>query len=173
MKSWIHTMQTHNKVINLFDDPTTIFYHFKQLFGSIIVSQLWVYSILFGIILIYLGVLYQTLKDKQKRETNSNLIIHLLCMVAAIPNITVTDTEHFLYSLPIIMILITNFRYMKLWAKISTTIAMLFYGGNWHDLLGHHLSIIMTNYGLLGLGNIILISIALLLHLYPSYLLKK
>ena len=83
-----------------------------------------------------------------------------LLAIAFIPIITVTDSEHFLFSLPIVMyslFLLFSNRPKAVWKKAVMILAYVMYGGNWHDLWGHSISVFFTQNGILGLGNILLI----------------
>ena len=86
------------------------------------------------------------------------------CLLAIVPNIVVTDTEHFLLSLPLIVILL---RYIAERKKTLLTTAFIilifFYEGNSSDLLGKNLSGRFEEMGLLGISNLIIIASVLML----------
>jgi len=102
------------------------------------------------------------LKDNNKREylVNMDLLLESFILVSLIPNIVVTDTEHFLLSLSIIMVIINFYIYLKKKKDLLFYLIILFfimYGGNWHDLWGHKISVWINHTGILGIGNILLI----------------
>ena len=81
-------------------------------------------------------------------------------LLALVPSLTLTDSEHFLLALPLISFLI----YSMINKKVSTLLVvfimlgLLLYGGNIHDLLGSKLSGWVEAMGFLGIGNLLLIS---------------
>jgi len=83
-----------------------------------------------------------------------------ILLLAMVPSLTITDTEHFLFSLPMITFLLAKaFTQMK--RKVAyvaaLTLSLIFYGANWHDLLGDKLSDWLFNNGLLGVSNVMMI----------------
>jgi hypothetical protein len=81
------------------------------------------------------------------------------CLLAIVPNIVVTDTEHFLLSLPLIVILLRYVAEKKNLLLIAAFILLIFfYEGNSTDLLGKNLSQRFEEIGLLGINNLIIIA---------------
>jgi hypothetical protein len=81
-----------------------------------------------------------------------------LILVALIPNLMNTDSEHFLLTIPILFFLLGLMRKeTPMWFKVSVVFAMLLYGMNIHDLIGHKLSMWLGDNGALGFSNILLI----------------
>ena len=98
-----------------------------------------------------------------KGETS--LIIYYFTLIAIIPNLLITDTEHFLFSMPLISILVLLLAKSKNYLWISLFIILIFlYEGNSSDLLGRDLSGKFDLYGILGIGNLILIATVFFLH---------
>jgi hypothetical protein len=85
-------------------------------------------------------------------------------LFALLPNILITDTEHFLYSTPIILFTIyylytnNNSKYTFIFIIFS-----IFYGINSPDILGRNLSGKFEEFGILGLANLGLIITFLLI----------
>jgi hypothetical protein len=94
-----------------------------------------------------------------------NFVFEFILLVALIPNLTVTDSEHFLFSLPLIAWLI-NYIFIRK-PRITLTIiivaAILLYDMNLRDLIGKSLSRWMTETGILGLGNLMMIGVGIYL----------
>lgn len=95
-----------------------------------------------------------------RRGTRTAFPFEFLLLVALVPSITLTDTEHFLLALP--MVVYSVHRLVPkadppglAWLAVP---ALLLYGGNWADALGP-LSAIMVHYGALGIGNMWIIGL--------------
>ena len=161
LKAWLEAMKGHNSNISMSSD--TIYAWINKLLTVFGMQQQGIlYSLL---ILISIGFffLWIILKEKHKLAMHSEIqrftFVYLLA-IAFIPIITVTDSEHFLFSLPIVMFslfLLFSKRYIAVWKKAAIILAYVMYGGNWHDLWGHSISVFFTQNGILGLGNILLI----------------
>ncbi|MFZ4740974.1 MAG: glycosyltransferase family 87 protein [Bacteroidales bacterium] len=161
LKAWMETMKGHNSSISTSSD--TIYAWVNK---ALSLGGMQQQGIIFSfIVLLMLGsfFLWVIYKNKQKIPISSEIqrftFIYLLA-IAVIPIITVTDSEHFLLSLPIVMFslfLLFSKPSIPKCAKIFLIVAYVFYGGNWHDLWGHTISIFFTQNGFLGLGNMLLI----------------
>lgn len=89
---------------------------------------------------------------------NKSFIIQYFLLIAVVPNLLITDTEHFLFALPLITILVFFLSTSKNYILVGCFILLVFlYGGNSPDLLGKELSSQIENHGLLGLSNLIII----------------
>lgn len=169
---WFQTMTAHNDSLRLIDNPNTIhswLYRFgmKSLFPMVTAS--YSYGIILIIALLFLIWIVQNHRveklNKKNREklAEQNFIFEYFLILAVIPNITFTDTEHFLLSLPIIMFLIiyfahTNFKNNYLF--YFALLAFFLYGSNWYDVWGDSISVWMQKAGLLGLGNMLILLVA-------------
>jgi len=161
LKAWLETMKTHNSTISSSAD--TVYEWINKILS---ITGLQQYGILYtAVILLVIAAffLWFIYKNKQTIPIRSDLqrftLVYLL-VIAVIPNITVTDSEHFLFSLPIVMLslfMLFSEKSLTIWAKSIIIIAFVFYGGNWHDLWGHTISVFFTQNGFLGLGNMMLI----------------
>jgi hypothetical protein len=124
------------------------------------------YAIL-GIIALGIGALvWYNIRTGKKETANRDLIFEYLLILAIIPSITLTDTEHFLLSIPLLLYLLhylITINNNKL--LLAFSIAVLFmYGGNWNDVLGPA-SEWMNTHGVLGVGNVLLICLCTTLYL--------
>jgi hypothetical protein len=99
------------------------------------------------------------IKLQYKKPNHQTLLITGIFTAAAlIPNLVITDTEHFLLSLPLVMILLRYVMVMQnKFLTAGFVILIFFFGGNSTDLLGKNLSAGFDSLGLLGISNILLI----------------
>lgn len=107
--------------------------------------------------------LFFFLKSNQE-SSRPYFVTGYFCLLALVPNIVITDTEHFLLSLPLIMILLLHVSEKKK-ALLTTAFIILifFYEGNSTDLLGKNLAGRFGEMGLLGISNLIIIAWVLML----------
>ena len=108
----------------------------------------------------------EQLSLKMRENANKNFIFEWFLILALIPNLVKTDSEHFLSSLPILIFIIYYIASKrKYWLIPLIVILIFFYGGNSYDLLGRDLSLKFVSMGLLGLSNILIIFLSLFLYL--------
>jgi hypothetical protein len=123
----------------------------------------------------FLYVIYFWLNNKVDNKSgnasllkNKSYIIQYFLLIAIVPNLLITDTEHFLFALPLITILAFFLSTTKNYILIGCFILLAFlYGGNSPDLLGKALSSQFENHGLLGISNIIII--LSVIYIYSRY----
>lgn len=123
-------------------------------------SSLEAYLIL-ACVAIFFGslVLWNFWRERRERQAaDRSFLFEFLLLIALVPSITLTDTEHFLFALPLVAYVVLNLfpeRVSRLlpWVAIPVLLA---YGGNWEDALGP-LSDPYIHYGILGIGNIVLL----------------
>ncbi len=153
-KSWFSAMMAHSTYL---ESTNTLFSLLNHYLGIVIPVQYATYTLGLLAILAFGYFWWRTQKDKDTNQTTA-LVVFFYFLIALVPNILVTDTEHFLFSLPFIAIIIFYLRRLK---NIKWTIAFIvlffFYGGHSTDLLGRSLSDIFTDYGFLGLSNLLII----------------
>ena len=123
--------------------------------------------IIIGSVAVLLMAIF-TLKFQERSVSEDVILIAgIFSSTAIIPNLVITDTEHFLFSLPVIMILL--FYLFKQRNKLPTAgfvLLMFFFGANSTDLLGRNLSSQFDSLGLLGMTNLILIGSVIYLLLF-------
>ncbi len=163
LKAWFDAMKGHN--VSISSSADTIYAWINKILSIIEMQQQGIVFSLIILLLLGLFFLWFIFKEKQGVSVHSKIqkftLVYLL-VIAAIPVITVTDSEHFLFSLPIVMFtlfLLFSKQPIPIWTKILIILAYVLYGGNWHDLWGHTISVFFTQNGFLGLGNMILIGI--------------
>lgn len=87
-------------------------------------------------------------------------------LLALVPSLTVTDTEHFLFALPLVLWLLHHLRTTPVrWQRWLGALILFAYGGNWEDLWGSW-SDVAAHASVLGAANVALVlwSIALASH---------
>ncbi|MCC9137698.1 glycosyltransferase family 87 protein [Pontibacter silvestris] len=92
-------------------------------------------------------------------------LISVFILMAVVPNLVVTDTEHFLLSLPLIVILAGFLSTRKNYILTAGFVVLIFlYEGNSSDLLGKKLANQFDQWGVLGLSNLVLIAAVIYLY---------
>jgi hypothetical protein len=162
-QKWIHEIFQHGAY--LYSNHT-----FTSLIRNYITLKLNEHShvsFLLGLIFIYTLVYLITLKKYSAISEKNNhkaLIFSYFILLAIIPNILITDTEHFLYSTPLILFSIyylqnqPNSKYLILFVVFS-----VLYGINSTDILGRELSGKFESLGILGIANLGLIATFILI----------
>lgn len=127
-------------------------------------SQGEAYCIL-GLIAMGFGAVVLWKKRKDLAPTASLLVEYVL-LVALVPSITLTDTNHFLLATPLVVLIMHHLlpRSEPRWLALVAIPALLAFGGNWGDALGPF-SDTLIHYGVLGMANIALLVIGILLFL--------
>lgn len=143
---WIQTVQNHNG-----GDPSvnTIFY-WPSVFLSSFISQgqlkIYFYIIIFIFGLYFLYYYYY----KTKKVDFPFCFIFLF---ALIPSIVRTDTNHFIYSLPLISALFIESRSYSLKKKIMLYSFFMLFGLNFYEVVGAEYNSILVSLGLIGIAN--------------------
>lgn len=121
----------------------------------------WLTSIILSLLLIGLLILDRLKYDK----SGEGILFWLTVFLSFTPSFFVTDTEHFLLSLPLIMgylfFIRSHFSLLKLIFLIAVFLLMSI---NSNDLLGREFSDNLDRHGILGLGNLLLIGSFVFFH---------
>lgn len=151
-QDWFSAIAAHGEYLTSFNSIGSLVHQFTGF------SSDWLFSVLFLIFLVTLMV-----RERLKGITSvSNTVVWACVLSAAVPNFFVTDTEHFLLSMPLIYLLIMQLVQQKKWVWWSVfVLGMLLFSFNSSDLLGSDLTDIVFNYGFLGMGNLVFISLFL------------
>ena len=162
LSDWLATMKAHNQVIN------TSHHTISALLTKILPSLNTINPFILGISIIsILGIsflfIYLIHRKKEKylnSKNNNNFYFEIILLLAIVPNITVTDTEHFLYTLPLIIWILNelfNGKKHNIFLIALVILSFVLYGGNITELVGRKISSQMDDLGLLGIGNLLLI----------------
>lgn len=95
----------------------------------------------------------------------NNFIFEYFLLLAILPSVTITDTQHYLWSLPVIIFIIACRVYgarRRDGVFYVAILGFLLYGGNIYDLWGREISVWMNRMGFIGIGNILTMLSALL-----------
>jgi hypothetical protein len=160
-KEWLNAMLLH---ADAFPSPNTIdalFRYYSTTAGSFqyvtIIPLLILYIVFVGINIIN--------NKKEEKANSSGFIMEWFVLIALMPSMFKTDTEHFLMSLPVILFLLIYLSQNKnRFLTILFIILVILYAGNSSDLLGKSLSQKMYDMGVLGIGNLLIVSLALFVY---------
>lgn len=170
-KQWLLTMQIHNQ--SLLQAPDTVYswlyrtvFHFFAPETSMF-AKLFPLMILILIAAVFAWFVLANMRSESKTlnsgTQNQSFVIEFVLLVALVPNLVLTDSEHFLLSIPVILLLLGLLKQNKqpYWFSGLTIIGILLYAMNIHDLVGASISIWLNQNGILGLGNLMLIALAI------------
>lgn len=108
----------------------------------------------------------------RKRATVSQLkyltIIEMILLTAYIPLLAFTSENAFVFTLPLVFIIMLNFDKMRGYQKLLAIVGFVFIGGNFGELWGPDLTKIIDSYSFISIGTLILIGL-----LYSLRLSKK
>lgn len=92
------------------------------------------------------------------KNLKHSFVFFTLIFLAIIPNMIITDVEHFLFSIPLILIItayiLSGKRYVLFTPLILT---LILFGGKSNDILGKSLASFFHQNGFLGIANLLLI----------------
>ena len=168
LNNWWVSMTAHNDVMiykggDDINSVNTVYSFVYRSFGKYISTNdaTWILSMLVVIGVSVLTLMLRNFKIEQKNSSSreKHIVFEYLLIIALIPSIVLTDTEHFLLVLPL-LIFILNYALgngLKVVEWIILIVILLMFGGNWRDLLGETLSKSLSYYGLLGVANLLII----------------
>lgn len=163
--AWFSAMAEHNSSLiytggDDYRSVNTIYSFLHRSVGKYFLEPTSVeaYTILGGIVLVF-GAFLLWLKSRTS-SLPSLFAIGYFLILALVPGITLTDTEHFLLSMPLVAYLIHHLVPIARphWLPLLGIPILLTYGGNWEDALGPFAAELI-HYGVLGIGNVFLILI--------------
>jgi len=117
---------------------------------------------LFAVVLTELNLLGER---NEKGKAGADLAMEWFIMLALIPSLVKTDTEHFMATAPLLVFL---FYYLssekKLLPAMILAVLLFFFGGNSTDLLGRDLSDALFRAGMTGIANLLIILMTLVVY---------
>lgn len=117
------------------------------------------------LIMHYFNRKFEKNQGDTERVRQAGLIMEWFVLIAILPNLVKTDSEHFLCSLPLIFLIIFYLAQKKRVIPTAFFIILIFfYGANSTDLLGTQLSDTLFSMGLIGLSNLFIIAFALVIY---------
>lgn len=140
---WLTAVLKHGEYQVTFDSLSALFEHYFR------IKSEWGPSLFFW--LIFLSLMRWTMQKK----LSISLIDWLCFFLAFSPTFFKTDTEHFILSLPLILLLLKDLINQISWLRWSIfVILMAGFSLNSSDLLGKNLGEFVTESGLLGISNL-------------------
>jgi hypothetical protein len=160
MKAWFATMSAHNSESELITHPNTIHHWLFKVFTPNFPQALNLVTalVVFG----FIGVMALVRRNGGLASIETFYALTAVGLISLIPNITVTDTEHFLLALPLIVYLSVILQSRPWTAGHWLIIAcFILFGFNIYDLWGRDLSALFERYGFLGIGNLGIIALSI------------
>lgn len=154
-QTWLKTMAAHNAA--LYESPNTLYGIFNPLITQFISEPKMWYVLL---VLLSVGILVLLLWYFWQRVNKANLSILYFLVFALVPSLTHTDTEHFLFSMPLFIFIVMSISKNEKVGSIYfiLMLAMVPFLFNSPDLLGKKWSLRMDEGGL-GWANFLLIAV--------------
>ena len=162
-KHWIHEIFQHGAYLYSNHTFTSIIrkYITNYLSDHSHLNFLIAFTLAYALIYFALLKKYSAISEK---NNNKALVFSYFILLSLIPNILITDTEHFLYSTPIILFSIYSlYSNHNTKLRIAFVIFSILYAMNSPDILGKFLSAKFEDLGILGMANLGLIVTFILL----------
>ncbi len=157
-REWGHSMVYHTQVMASPDHLSAILGKYTGMVSSTAMDALFI--ALAGI-LMSLFTWRNTQREAVGPGSAMARSFELWLAMALVPNLVITDQQHFMFSLPLIMyILAYLFSRKDIPVLVFFLLAMVLYGTRSSDLWGKALENKMLGYGVLGSGNILLMLVA-------------
>jgi hypothetical protein len=174
-QGWLGTMLHHNKApIKGFDTIYSLIFRIYSDYVDYIPGR-WFTGTIFATVYSACCLLILTNRFSEKKKASmtdpqQNMVFEYLLVLALIPNLMVTDFEHFMFSAPLIafMLMYLYSQKDKVLLLVLTVLSFLLYGGNLREVVGTSVSSWMTGHGMLGLGNLVIISLSVYIFLLSS-----
>lgn len=156
-KEWLVGMMNHSEFLV----STNTFQSIISIWLSIQLSGMQAALLLLTVVLL---VFFGSRKGTFGSLDRSEEYVLFTVLLALIPCLVITDTEHFLFAIPLMVVLIARLAESK--NKVLMLLAFVFllaYGINLGDVIGDSYSVALEHSGVLGLGNIALIAITIVI----------
>jgi hypothetical protein len=158
---WFLAMLAHSEYLI---SNNTIFHILEMTLNKKISAQLGI-----PLYILVASILFFYFQHQKKREVHANtklLFLYAFTLLALFPNFLVTDTEHFLFSLPMLFFLVIQlFEKRKLGFWILYVVLILFYLGETNLVWGKEMATQIKQYGGMGIANLILVAWSFVLNL--------
>ena len=155
---WLATMQTHNAANE--GNEQTFLYMAHRFFNLPNSTFIWL-SLIAATALGFGLLCLKHFKDEKENISllKKDFAMEYFTLIAIVPNLVITDTEHFLFAMPIIFSLITFLFFTensRLIIGISIVVLILF-GLKITDVIGNDMADVYLQNSLLGISNLIII----------------
>lgn len=99
--------------------------------------------------------------ERTTEDRRMNTAFELWLAMALVPNLVITDQQHFMFALPLILFTLAYlFTHRNIPLLVGFLLALLLHGTRSSDLWGKALENILVGWGVLGSGNILLMVVA-------------
>lgn len=160
---WLQAMMGHQE--GMFSEHT-----FSSIFTSYTGMPLashWTFIFAGSLLLLYTTV--RLIRYPGRRYLHKKFTTDTFIWLALLPNLFITDSEHFLYSMPLIALILGRIAMHPKWTTILIFLGLwFFYGANSNDLLGNPLSDLFDTYSTIGVANLGLVILYLFLDRTPA-----
>jgi hypothetical protein len=86
-------------------------------------------------------------------------MIEFALLIAYIPLLAFTSENAFIFTLPLVFVVILHFNYLKTYEKVLAVMGFLFIGGNFGELWGPIITQKIDDLSLISIGTLILIGL--------------
>lgn len=157
LRAWIGSMSYHTLVLDSPDRITALLGH---VFGPLPEAMNGIVVGLAGMALAWWTWTHQR-STVAVRTDRMDRVVELWLAFACVPNLVITDQEHFLFALPLILFVLAYlFTHRDRAALLLFLAAMLLHATRSTDLWGSALENQLVGWGVLGMGNILLMGTA-------------
>jgi alpha-1,2-mannosyltransferase len=161
---WLEAMQAHN--VSLVKSPNTIYGILNEYLLQAKGNNWLILICLFCVGFFFLWLLISNNRKGGKRKI---WFVEFFLLIGIIANLTHTDTEHFMWSMPILayslFFVITQSFYGR-WLVVGLLVlAFVPYTLNSPDVVGKQARLLFDEGGLMGFANLIIVGVAVYIHL--------
>jgi len=151
-QEWIKSMVNHSDLLVSYHTISAII----QSFTGIRTGPWAALFVLIGLLLLLKSI------TKETKDNQQSFLMSWMVLLAIIPSLVITDTEHFLFAAPLIIFLTMSlFQQKNLTLSLFFVAALLMYGANSPEFFGSDLSDKIDHWGFLGISNLLLVFFAL------------
>jgi hypothetical protein len=162
VKQWLTAMSEHN--VSLQTSPNTIYGLINHSFMNGQAGNWLVIAVLIAVCCAVAFLIIRNDKRNETRWSNQLRFSEYFLLVALVPNLVHTDTEHFMWVWPMLALAIQyardSPRSKRLVSLVLLALAFIPFALNSPDIVGTHLQRIFDEGGL-GLANLLILSVAL------------
>lgn len=159
-QQWVVSMLKHNAYITSNQNIQSLISYYT----NSTVSGSFQYYVMLAVVGAYIAFFLYTRKFAKRspepdRIMDTGFITMYFTMFAIIPNLLLTDTEHFIFSLPLIIFLLNYLSINKNYIAIAAFVFLIFfYSGGSPDIVGSVMYNRFDRMGLIGISNMVLIA---------------
>lgn len=154
-QAWFNAMAAHGSYLESPDTIASLAVHWSG--GAWHLPK----SVVIGTVGITLFMVSVFVARHATVERPASFILLLWVSLALVPNLVITDQEHFLFSLPLIALLLGKLFFRPSWVPLILFLLGAFlYALRSSDLWGNDVEAWWTSYGALGAGNLLIIGAA-------------